>query len=165
MGEVEMLALVESCYPVAVARALAVADESPDPVQAGIETAIAMAEMDPAGARTVLFRLLADWSTLERLEQYVGGEATKATLRVGAAIQFARAELASPQLRRRLPELLEWLGEAGPNGRREPARLSGSGKSPELVAEEVERHRHRDGDRLRRQVAEAGAGDEGLEHG
>jgi hypothetical protein len=109
-----MLALVESYYSVVVAHALEVADNSPYPVQAGIEAAIALAELDPAAARAALFRLLADWDTLERLEEHVGGEPTKATLRVGAAIQFARAELASPapELRRRLPELLDWLGAA-----------------------------------------------------
>jgi hypothetical protein len=116
-----MLALVESCYSVVVAQALEIADRSPDPVQNGIEAAIAMAELDPIAARAVLFRLLGDWNTLERLEEHVGGEPTKATLQVGAAIQSARAELASPapELRRLLPELLEWLG---------------SGESPELVA-------------------------------
>jgi hypothetical protein len=33
---------------------------------------------------------------------------------MGAAIQVARSELSSPapQLRRRLPEMLEWLGRA-----------------------------------------------------
>jgi hypothetical protein len=38
----------------------------------------------------------------------------RATMRIGAAIHVARAELSSPtpQLRRRLPELLEWLGGA-----------------------------------------------------
>src|SRR5260221_1336315 len=40
-----------------------------------------------------------------------------------------------------------------------------SGERPELVAEEAERHRHRDGDRLASQVAERRGSHERLEHG
>jgi hypothetical protein len=101
-----------SCYVESISRAFEVADESAEPVLGGIEAAIEMAEMNPEGARAVLWRLQGDWEMLERMDEQVGGEPTLAALRVGAAIQFARAELSSPtpQLRRRLPELMEWLG-------------------------------------------------------
>jgi len=107
-----LLIVPDRCYPNAVARALEAAEHSPEPVQAGVEAVIDMAELDPEGARAALWRLQADWRTLKRLEEHVGGEPTMAALRVGAAIHLARAELASPtpQLRRRLPELMEWLG-------------------------------------------------------
>ena len=50
--------------------------------------------------------------TLKRLERGLGGDPTRAALRIGATIHLARAELSSPapQLRRRLPEMMEWLG-------------------------------------------------------
>jgi hypothetical protein len=72
-----------------------------------------MAEVNPEGARAALWRLQADWTTLKRLEERIGGRPTQAALRIGAAIHLARAELASPapQLRRLLPELLDWLGQ------------------------------------------------------
>jgi hypothetical protein len=107
-----MAVAVDGCYINSVTRAFEAADRSDEPVQGGIEAAIAMAERDPAGARAVLWRLQGDWEMLERLDERVGGEQTRAALQVGAAIQLARAELASPtpQLRRRLPELLELLG-------------------------------------------------------
>jgi hypothetical protein len=108
-----LLAVEDVCYPDALARAFEAADRSPDPVQAGIEAAVEMAELDPRGAVAALWRLQADWKTLAWLEERVGGEPTRATMRIGAAIHLARAELTSPtpQLRRRLPELLEWLGD------------------------------------------------------
>jgi hypothetical protein len=107
-----LLIAPDVCYPNAVDRAFKAADRSPEPVQAGIEAAIAMAELNPEGARVALWRLQTDWTTLKRLEERLGGEPTQAALRIGAALHLARAELASPapQLRRRLPELLEWLG-------------------------------------------------------
>jgi hypothetical protein len=103
---------VDSCYADSITRAFEAAEESTEPVLGGIEAAIAMAEGDPDAARAVLWRLQGDWPTLERMAEQVGGEPTQAALRVGAAIQLARAELASPepQLRRLLPELLDWLG-------------------------------------------------------
>lgn len=106
------MAVAGSCYADSVSRAFEVADESVEPVQGGIEAAIAMAEMDPEGARAVLWRLQGDWETLDRMDEQVGGEPTLATLRVGAAIQFARAELSSPepQLHCLLPKLLDLLG-------------------------------------------------------
>lgn len=108
-----LLIVPDACYPDAVARAFAAADHSTEPVKAGVEAVVAMAELNPEGARAALWRLQTDWKTLNRLEERVGGEPTQAALRIGAAIQLARAELASPapQLRRRLPELMEWLGQ------------------------------------------------------
>jgi hypothetical protein len=107
-----LLIVSDSRYADAVARALEAAGHSPEPVRAGVEAMIAMAELDPEGTRAALWRLQLDWRTLQRLEEHVGGEPAQATLRIGAAIHLARAELASPapQLRRRLPELMEWLG-------------------------------------------------------
>lgn len=114
MGESRetLLVISDPCYPDAVAKALAAADHSSEPVKAGVEAVVEMAEEDPEGARIALWRLQTDWRTLKRLEEHVGGDSTLATLRIGAAIHLARAELASPhpQLRRRLPELMEWLG-------------------------------------------------------
>ncbi len=114
MGESRetLLIVPDPRYADAVARTLEAAEHSPEPVKAGVEAMIAMAEMDPEGTRAALWRLQTDWQTLQRLEEHVGGEPTQATLRIGAAIHLARAELASPapQLRRRLPELMEWLG-------------------------------------------------------
>ena len=112
-----IVAVAGSCYADSVARAFKVAEESVEPVQGGIEAAIEMAESDPEGARAVLWRLQGDWEMLERMDEQVGGEPTLATLRVGAALQLARAELSSPapQLRRRLPELMEWLGRRKPS--------------------------------------------------
>jgi hypothetical protein len=109
-----LLVVHDPRYPDAVARALEAAEHSPEPLKAGVEAVIAMAELDPEGTRAALWRLQADWRTLKRLEEHVGGEPTQATLRIGAAIHLARAELASPapQLRRRLPELMDWLGGA-----------------------------------------------------
>jgi hypothetical protein len=110
-GRETLLVVSDPCYPDAVARALEAADRSPEPVKAGVDAVIEMAEQDPKGARAALWRLQTDWDTLQRLEEHVGGDSTLATLRIGAAIHLARAELSSPtpQLRRRLPELMEWL--------------------------------------------------------
>jgi hypothetical protein len=107
-----LLIVPDACYPDAVARIFEAADQATEPVRAGAEAMVAMAELNPEGARAALWRLQTDWTTLQRLEEQVGGEPTQAALRIGAAIHLARAELASPapQLRRRLPELLEWLG-------------------------------------------------------
>lgn len=112
-GREALLVVPDASYPDAVARVVAAADLSPEPVRAGAEAMVAMAELNPEGARAALWRLQTDWATLNRLERQLGGEPTQAALRIGAAIQLARAELASPtpQLRRRLPELMEWLGQ------------------------------------------------------
>lgn len=107
-----LLVVHDQCYPGAVARALEAAEHSPEPVKASVEAMIAMAEQDPEAVRAALWRLQTDWRMLQRIEEHVGGEPTQAALRIGAAIHLARAELSSPapQLRRRLPELMEWLG-------------------------------------------------------
>jgi hypothetical protein len=107
-----LLIVSDPCYPSAVARVFEAADHSPDPVQAGLDVLVAMAELNPKGARAALWRLQADWKTLRRLEEHLGGDPTQAALRIGATIHLARAELGSPtpQLRRRLPEMREWLG-------------------------------------------------------
>jgi len=107
-----LLIVSDPCYPNAVAEAFEAAAKSDEPVRACVEAAVAMAEPDPQGARAALWRLQTDWKTLKQLERGLGGDPTQATLRVGATIQLARAELKSPapQLRRRLPEIMEWLG-------------------------------------------------------
>lgn len=104
------------CYSDAVERAFDAADRSAEPVEAGIEAAVAMAEHDPAGARAALWRLQTDWKTLdaleERLEEVEEYEPIQAALRIGAALQVARSVLATasaPQLRGHLPEVMEWL--------------------------------------------------------
>jgi hypothetical protein len=107
----EAMIVVDHCYENSMARAWAAADASATPFLAGIKAAIEMAEVDPRGAREVLWRLQGDWRMLERLERTLGGEPTWAILRLGAAIHAARAELASPrpQPQRCLDELLDWL--------------------------------------------------------
>lgn len=114
MGESReaLLIVSDSCYPDAIARVLEAAAGSPEPVQACVEALVRMAEPDPEAARAALWRLQTDWKTLGRLERGLGGDPTQAVLRIGATIQLARAELSSPapQLRRRLPEMMEWLG-------------------------------------------------------
>jgi hypothetical protein len=104
-------------YPEAVARAFEAAAGAAEPVRAGVEAIAELADLNPERARAALWRLQSDWPTLQRLEERVGGEPTGATLRIGAAIHLARAELASPtpQLRRRLPELMEWLERRRPD--------------------------------------------------
>jgi soluble lytic murein transglycosylase-like protein len=106
------LIVADAYYPDAVARAIAAADRSSEPVQGALEATLAMAEVDPEGARLALWRLQADWETLALMEAGLGGEPTQAALRIGATIQLARAELASPtpQLDRLRLELMEWLG-------------------------------------------------------
>jgi hypothetical protein len=111
-GRETLLIVRDVCYPNAVARATDAADRSSEPVQAAIEAAVEMAEVDPEGARAALWRLQTDWETLNIMEERLGGEPTQAALRIGGAIHLARAELASPapQLRRLLLELTEWFG-------------------------------------------------------
>jgi hypothetical protein len=96
-----------------VQRAIAAAQEAPlgDRVAAGLEAAIAVAEADPAAARSALTALRADHRTLERLEKCLGGRAKRATFGLGGAIQLALSELSSakPDLRGRGPELARWL--------------------------------------------------------
>jgi hypothetical protein len=96
-----------------VKRVIAAAQEAPpdDRVRTGLEAAIAFAETDPAAARAALSQLRGNHATLTRIESCLGGDAERATLALGAAIQVALTELASPapDLRRRMPELTRWL--------------------------------------------------------
>lgn len=90
----------------------AAAQASPgDRVKTGLRAAVEYAEADTAAARTTLSSLRGDHETLARLESCLPGDADGATLRLGAVIQVALTELASPapNLRRRLPELERWL--------------------------------------------------------
>lgn len=96
-----------------VKRASAAADGAPpdNRVRAGLEALIAMAEIDPAAARSALRKLRADHLRLGRLEAWLGGDPDRATFGLGAAIRLAEAELASasPDLGDAVPELLRWL--------------------------------------------------------
>jgi hypothetical protein len=82
-----------------------------DRVQAGLEAMIAIAETDPVAARSALRELRADAARLDRIEAWLGGDPTRATFGLGAAIQLVDSELASPlpDLRSLMPELLCWL--------------------------------------------------------
>lgn len=106
-----LLIVSDRCYPNALARVFEAAARSDEPVRACVEALVTMAEPNPEGAREALWRLQTDWKTLKRLERGLGGDPTQAALRIGATIHLARAELGSPvpQLRRRLPEMMEWL--------------------------------------------------------
>jgi hypothetical protein len=94
-------------------RAMAAAEEAPpeDRVRVGLEASIEIAETDPAAARSALHELRADHLRLGRLEAWLGGDPDRTTFGLGAAIQLADAELASPSpdLVDLLPELLRWL--------------------------------------------------------
>ena len=109
----ERLALVpDNRYANSYADVYAEAERAGDALQAGVEAIIAIAELNPGDVREGLWKLQADWHTWELLERHVRGGPNQVALRLGAAIQVARSELASPnpQLRRRLPELMRWLG-------------------------------------------------------
>ena len=107
-----LLIVSDRCYPDALARIFDQAGRSDEPVRTCVEALVRMAELNPKGARAALWRLQRDWQTLKRLERGLGGDPTQAALRIGATIHLARAELGSPepQLRQRLPEMMEWLG-------------------------------------------------------
>jgi hypothetical protein len=96
-----------------VKRAIAAAEQAPlaDRVRTGLEAVIDYAETDPAAARAALSTLRGNHHALARLEGCLRSGAERATLGLGAAIQVALTELASPapDLRRRLPELERWL--------------------------------------------------------
>ena len=96
-----------------VKRAIAAVEEAPSEgrVRAGLEAVVALAETDPAAARSALLELRSDHLRLGRLEAWLGGSPERATLGLGAAIQLANAELSSsdPDLRSLMPELLSWL--------------------------------------------------------
>lgn len=109
----EALAVVEGgCTSSDLIAAVDAAEGTPEPLRTNLEAIVELSEEDAAAARQALWRLQADWPTLERLERQVGGGPEQAAFRVGAAIHLARAELSSPDphLRQRLPELLEMLG-------------------------------------------------------
>lgn len=80
-------------------------------VRDAVETAIDIAESDPARARDALWSLRGDPVSLQRLEAGLQTTPERATLAIGAAIQIASAELGSvaPDLRGRTGELLRWL--------------------------------------------------------
>jgi hypothetical protein len=96
-----------------VKRVIVATEEAPpkDRVRAGLEALIETAETDPAAARSALCELRADHLRLSRLEAWLGGDPDRATFGLGAAIQLADAELASPapDLEGLVPELLRWL--------------------------------------------------------
>jgi hypothetical protein len=94
---------------------MAAASATADPLRTSLEAMVELSEEDAEAARQALWRLQADWPTLEQLERQIGGDPVRAALRVGAAIQLARAELASPtpHLRERMPELMDLLGATG----------------------------------------------------
>lgn len=114
MGEGREMLLVsaDQFYADSVERAIEAHDISTAaPIRAAVTAAVEMAEMDPESARTALWKLQGDWSTLEKLEERLGGEPTRTALRVGGAIQMARSELGSPSphLDHLLPDILAWL--------------------------------------------------------
>ncbi len=96
-----------------VKEAGAAAEEAPprDRVRTGLEALIAMAEIDPAAARSALRQLRTDHLHLARLEAWLGGDPARATFALGAAIQLASAELTAedPDLAAIEPDLLHWL--------------------------------------------------------
>ena len=54
-----LLIVSDPCYPDAVARVFEAADHAPEPVRAGLDVLVAMAELNPKGARAALWRLQA----------------------------------------------------------------------------------------------------------
>jgi hypothetical protein len=96
-----------------VKRATAAVEEaSPEQrVRAGLVALIEVAETDPAAARSALHEFRTDHLRLSRLESWLGGDPTRTTFGLGAAIQLVDAELASdpPDLEALLPDLLRWL--------------------------------------------------------
>jgi hypothetical protein len=108
----ERLVLVpDNRYANAYEEVYAEAERAPDSLRAGVEAIVAIAEQHPVDAREGLWKLQGDWKTWELLEPYFDGGPDQVALRLGAAIQVARSELASPRprLRQLLPELLDWL--------------------------------------------------------
>jgi hypothetical protein len=96
-----------------VKRAIAAVEEAPpgNRVRAGLEALIALAETDPAAARSALHEFRTDHLRLSQLEAWLGGDSSRTTFALGAAIQLAGAELASPEpdLASIEPDLLRWL--------------------------------------------------------
>lgn len=97
----------------AVKRVVAATEEAPpeDRVRAGLRVLIDLAETDPAAARSALHELRADHLSQSQIEAWLGGDPDRATFSLGAAIQLANTELASPtpDLEHLTPELLTWL--------------------------------------------------------
>jgi len=96
-----------------VKRALAAAEEAPPErrVRAGLEALVAVAESDPAAARSALRVLRGDHRRRAEIEAWLGDDPDRATFALGAALQLAEAELAepAPDFERMVPELLHWL--------------------------------------------------------
>jgi len=96
-----------------VERALEAAGEAApgDRIREAVEVVVDAAELDPDGVSEALWSLRSNRDAVERLETGLGMSPVRATLALGAAIQLARGELASarPDLRGRIPELLDWL--------------------------------------------------------
>jgi hypothetical protein len=96
-----------------VERAISAALEAPldDRVIAGLEAVVDIAETDPATTRSALSHLRGDHAMLARLESCLDGSEERATFGLGAALQLALSELASPEpdLRGRIPEMARWL--------------------------------------------------------
>ena len=100
-----LLIVSDACYPDAVGRGIRGGGHSDEPVRAGVEAVVAMAELDPQGARAALWRLQTDWTTLKRLER--ASAASRPRRRCGSARRSSSPGPSSaspaPQLRRRLP--------------------------------------------------------------
>jgi hypothetical protein len=96
-----------------VERAVSAAEEAllDDRVIAGLEAVVEIAETDPVATRSALSDLRGDHTMLARLESCLEGTAEQATFALGAALQLALSELASPEpdLRSRIPEMERWL--------------------------------------------------------
>ncbi len=96
-----------------VKRVIVATEEAPpeDRVRAGLEALIDLAEADPAAARSALHELRVDHHRLGQIEAWLGGDPDRTTFGLGAAIQLADTELASPtpDLERLEPDLLRWL--------------------------------------------------------
>lgn len=96
-----------------VKRAIAATEEAlpENRIRAGLEVLIDLAETDPATARSTLRELRGDHVRLARIEAWLGGDPDRTTFGLGAAIQLANTELASPtpDLEGLEPELLHWL--------------------------------------------------------
>jgi hypothetical protein len=98
-----------------VKRVVAAVEDAPpeERIRAGLEAAIDVAETDAVAARSALHSLRSDHERLAQVEAWLGGDPGRATLDLGAAIQIAYAELASPvpDLRSLMSPLLAWLEE------------------------------------------------------
>jgi hypothetical protein len=96
-----------------VERAISAAQEAAldERVIAGLEAVVDIAETDPAATRSALFRLRGDPAMLTRLEGCLDGSEERATFALGAVLQLALTELASPDpdLRGCIAEMERWL--------------------------------------------------------